>query len=78
MGLAVQQVLSVAHILRPVVMPANIEPLDRRAKVLHILFTFGGLWLALATCCAALTPVAALPTLKRHSEVETITQPIPS
>ena len=27
---------------------------------------------------SALTPVAAVPTLNRHSEVETITQPIPS
>ena len=33
---------------------------------------------AFASRCAALTTVAALPTLKRHSKVETITQPIPS
>ena len=33
---------------------------------------------AFASRCAALTTVAALPTLKRHSKVEIITQPIPS
>ena len=33
---------------------------------------------AFASRCADLTPVAAFPMLKRHSDVETITQPIPS